>query len=826
MTRSQPLSLAFLLLFSGVPAAAQNAASAGAVSTAAAAWNALAAPAMDPGKFAHLENVSMARDRIHITFTDGTIQFTQPVNGMVTGAAFHGTGRIQVDPPNPIEAEQLALFTKQTKLDMTFSEATFSFTGSLYDEIAKQVKWQNAPGADDLYAKRQQEREELGAEYLPRLFEGVLSPEPRRTEYFLADLKTKEKGWIEARFDAMQPEEVRVGRWADQGPVREPDVWMSFPAGGADPRHVFDDPAAKKEFLVPAYKIDTTVTDGAELTASAEATIQPRYSGETVLLFDLDSNLRVESVKDAQGAALEFFQAKEQKGRMQSYGSYVVVILKNATQAGQRQALAFQYAGKRVVLKVGGGNYFCKSFGWYPTGFSGEGLGADEFAFRSDFDLTFHIPKRYSLVATGAKVGQKTEGKEVVSEWKSEIPIAAAGFAFGDYKLTTEKTGNIEIDVYTNNQPDDLLNSIQMAFDNPLESLEAGPGGTHGAARDAIGILTPSALGKTISVEAGNTLRLFQDYFGPYPYSHLAITNIIGSYGQGWPGLLYLGWFTFLDSTQRHALGIQNQVQLTDFFRAHESSHQWWGHRVGWKSYHDQWLSEGFAEFSGLLYVQFRENFKESVNQFHKDRDLLRDKDMYSHETDALGPIWLGHRIASSETNGSSYQNLIYSKGGYVLQMLRRQMYDPNSRDPDHLFKEMMKDYCTTFDNKPASTEDFKAIVEKHMTRSMNLDGNGKMDWFFNQYVYGTGIPEYSFHANLSYTADGKTNVDAELTRTGVPEGWKDAVPVYAHVGDRSARLGTLGAAHSVERNKFVVPEKIDSLSIDDYEDLLAIVKQ
>lgn len=51
-------------------------------------------------------------------------------------------------------------------------------------------------------------------------------------------------------------------------------------------------------------------------------------------------------------------------------------------------------------------------------------------------------------------------------------------------------------------------------------------------------------------------------------------------------------------------------------------------------------------------------------------------------------------------------------------------------------------------------------------------------------------------------------------------------MPVYAHMGDESARLGSLGVAHSVEKIKFVVPEKIDTLSIDDYEDLLAIVKQ
>jgi len=154
------------------------------------------------------------------------------------------------------------------------------------------------------------------------------------------------------------------------------------------------------------------------------------------------------------------------------------------------------------------------------------------------------------------------------------------------------------------------------------------------------------------------------------------------------------------------------------------------------------------------------------------------------------------------------------------------QLSDSRNADPDHLFKEMMQDYCKTFDNKPASTEDFKSIVDKHMTRNMYLDGNHKMDWFFNQYVYGTGIPQYGFHATLSTTPDGKTSVAAELTRTGVPETWKDVVPLYVHMGDKTIRLGTIGATHSVEHVNFVIPQKVDRISVDDFEDVLADVKQ
>jgi hypothetical protein len=158
--------------------------------------------------------------------------------------------------------------------------------------------------------------------------------------------------------------------------------------------------------------------------------------------------------------------------------------------------------------------------------------------------------------------------------------------------------------------------------------------------------------------------------------------------------------------------------------------------------------------------------------------------------------------------------------------MLRMQMMNPRDPDPDHLFKETMQDYCKTFDNKPASTEDFKAIVEKHMTHGMDLDGNHKMDWFFNQYVYGTGEAQYSFHATTEATSDGKTHIKGEITRAGVADTWKDAVPLYAHIGDKTVKMGLISVTHASEPFDFAIPGKIDRVSINDYEDLLAEVKQ
>ena len=780
-------------------------------SPAAAVWSALGAPAMDTTRSARAENVEIVRDCVHIKLTDGTIQFTQPINGVVFGAVFHGKGRVQADPPNFQEAQQLALFAKQPKLDMTFGEATFSFTDDLFTEVEKQVKWQpSGPASDDLYLRRQKERENVGESSLPRMLQSILATDRARTTYFLADLRTDDKNWVEVHDDSLEPEEISVGRWVDVGPFKIFDEWMGFAAGGRTGADVWKNPQAKEDFIIRSFKIDANVTSGAELNATARLQLEPRLAGQNVLMFNLDSNLRVESIKDGQNRSLTFYQSRETKDRSQSYGDYVAVVLPEPLAVGTPMALEFKYGGKRAIRKAGSGNYFCESSGWYPE-------RPNSFATRADFEMTFHSPKNAPLVATGEKTSDTVDGGTRITTWKSEIPLAVVGFAYGDYKETNDKAGSVAIDIYANRAPDDVMTSVQRYF-------EEGPGREEAA----VGSMSPSNTAKQMGTEIANCVRVYSAWFGPFPYKHLSVTSlpISYSYGQGWPGLLYLWSASFLDSTQRNAIGIKDQTAVSDFFRGHETSHQWWGHRVGWKSYHDQWLSEGFAEFSGNLYVQYRQNMKEYLSRWRREKELLRNKDLNGHEIQALGPIWMGQRIRSSVTGPGSYQDLIYSKGGYILQMLRMQMMDSRSPDPDHLFKEMMQDYCKTFDNKAASTEDFKAIVEKHMIRGMDLDGNHKMDWFFNQYVYGTGMPQYTFHASLEPTPDGKTHVKGEITRTGVPDTWKDAIPLYIHIGDKSQKVGTLASRSANEPLDFMIAGKVDRVSINDNEDLLAEVKQ
>lgn len=776
-------------------------------------WQAVAQPSFSPPKVAQVSNLTLGRGRIRITFTQGTLQFAQPVEGRVFAAAFHGTGRLQVEPPDARERQQLNLFTRHDILDMSFTEAVFSFTDRTFEEISAVVQWSDTsadPGIAKLYQDRCDMREDYGGEQLPRLVKGLLSGDRKQTEYFFAEMKTSEKDWVYTTLDALNPEEIEVGRWAKFGPVTRADVWMRFPRGPRSSAQAWADPLAREDVLPERYKISATATDGAELKAQVAMQLKPRWSGEKVLLFDLSSNLRVQSVKDAaSGAALEFRQPPEQKDRIQPSGNYLAVFFSEPLVAGKEYQLEFTYAGKRVIRNLGPGVYFCQSFGWYPA--------RRNFAMRSNFEITFRSPKKYTLVATGIKVSESVDGNETISAWKNEKPIAVAGFAYGDVKIEKTRAGNVDVEVHANKQADDQMQSI-------LRST-GGPGGNV-----ALGTLTPATMAGQISTEMGNSIRLFENYFGSYPYSRLAVSTIPYSYGQGWPSLIYLSALSFMDATQRHQFfggGQRMERQITDFFRAHETSHQWWGHKVAWKSYHDQWLSEGFAEFSGNLYVQYRSGQKDYLDALDQSRKLMQLRDEKGHVFDSVGPIWMGLRLVSSESPGA-YSRLVYSKGGFVLNMLRMMLVDPNAqaKDPDANFKVMMHDFTQTYDNQSASTEDFKAIAEKYMTPDMNLDENGRLDWFFNEYVYGTGIPTYEFKPSITDAGEGKWKISGTITQSGVPQGWKDVLPLYIDVNKKLVRIGSIHVLEPVTTFDAVITVRPSRLVLCANEDTLGIIKQ
>ena len=134
----------------------------------------------------------------------------------------------------------------------------------------------------------------------------------------------------------------------------------------------------------------------------------------------------------------------------------------------------------------------------------------------------------------------------------------------------------------------------------------------------------------------------------------------------------------------------------------------------------------------------------------------------------------------------------------------------------------MMHDFIKSHYNQDVSTEDLKVTVEKFMTKQMDLDRNGKMDWFFNEYVYGTEMPSYKFQYELT---EGGTILNGHIIQSGVSDNFKMLVPVYIDDGKRMVLLGKarIVGNKTVDLKNIKLPQPAKRAAICAYHDVLAL---
>jgi aminopeptidase N len=256
-------------------------------------------------------------------------------------------------------------------------------------------------------------------------------------------------------------------------------------------------------------------------------------------------------------------------------------------------------------------------------------------------------------------------------------------------------------------------------------------------------------------------------------------------------------------------------------------AHQWWGHQVGWSSYRDQWLSEGFAEYTAGLAVELTggANGRKNANAFWE----LRRAEVLGKTTgipnSEAGAITQGFRLATRRSPGAA-QAMIYAKGAYVLHMLRMVLREDGVPDPDRAFRALMADFVKTWSGKNPSTDDFQAVAEHHMTKDLDLAGNGKLDYFFNQWVHGTDIPTLTSALDVADLGGGKYRISGTITQAGVPPEFRTSVPIYLDFGnDRFVRLGVgtiTGSTTSRMSADVALPQKPRRAIVNAMHDVLS----
>ncbi|MGH8636109.1 MAG: M1 family aminopeptidase [Burkholderiales bacterium] len=347
--------------------------------------------------------------------------------------------------------------------------------------------------------------------------------------------------------------------------------------------------------------------------------------------------------------------------------------------------------------------------------------------------------------------------------------------------------------------------SIPVAVSTPRQSAS-----THGIERQASGtpqadtvpaaqaganvilsvVANPRQTGRARSL-ADRTASIVQYYAkilgdAPYPAFTLAVTE------DELPGGHSPGYFAMLNQPPPiSSLVWRNDPVAFDsygpYFLAHEIAHQWWGQAVGWKNYHEQWLSEGFAQYFAFLYAG-------ADRGDDLQRGMLRQMRRWAIEESDQGPVYLGYRLGHIRGESRVFRAVIYNKGAMVLHMLRRFV-------GDGCFFAGVRQFYRDWRFRKAGTDDFRLAMEHTC--------GGDLAPFFEAWIYGTAIPSLRFSSTIS---GSQATVRLEQRQAVVPvpvtvtvtynDGTTDeiVVPITERVVERTVPLR--GGVRSIDANK------------------------
>ncbi len=757
----------------------------------------------------------MRLDRFEFELTDGHLYLAPEIGGVISTAVFLGDGLVRAYPPDALEYHQLEKLSDEHHLEAEFDRLLLRFTDDTADRLkalATPAPDRDTGKANDLLEDRRGDRlEQLldnpdsrVLEDLVRRQAGALAAE--RT-YALIDIDSKDHGWLILEIEPNEVEEVVLSRYERRR--RAVDTWMSFDilsdyervhrdavldgfavdpdsldgevtgvALGLPPRPIEPDREGwAVRARVPRAQIDLALEGDGDTRGTAALLIEPleptrglrlrispvlevtdvRWrpdttagSSDDALLAPPSSGGTTTNTEPDEPAALigeRVYFVQERHDRFLNddlFERWVTVALPRTVAADERFVLELAYEGELVERLRQSLDFVLKdTMFWRPQHPDG---GA------SRLDLTFRVPERYRVASGGTLTEERVDDDTRIMRWVTTEPVRAMAFNYGRFDVTeVEGDAPPAMSVYSNNN-----------------HLGFAPGNRE----------------KTVA-DLTDSIRLYADYFGPFPFASLLATETPASGGQAFPGFLLLSYQAFGELHTGEA----------ELFRAHEVAHQWWGVAVDWEDYRDQWMSEGFANYAAALYalhgLEKPDQFLEMLDSWRLDvlgeghvgqgiglrhygfrPEVLRRSD--GHDS---GALTVGYRLNSAETP-FDYRILVYEKGAYVLHMLRSMLLDPETGG-DERFRELMRTYAADHLREPMSTGSFEAAVERAFGEPM--------DWFFDQWVYGVEVPTYRPDLVVSPLIDSRSPfvLHGRIRQDDVSDGFKMPVPVRLTFDDR-----------------------------------------
>lgn len=673
-----------------------------------------------------------------ISLDSGSVAFLHSIDGRRIAAVFHGTCSATFSPNNPTEVTNLRRFYDGSVYMATCTSAVFVFGDDRLPALIEEFPT-SALKDDKLVKLVSSVREILVDDGDGQIFAPVA--------HFL--LNRTRVPFMFASLSDMRPNSDRINCWITHNPSREEPFSLGFSNEKKGP----------SEYVLACQCADPArpAVIGADGAASYDDVSTQKHTvvckldrGLDMVASDrIDMTMKLDSLRwlemsltsylkvdsvHVNGVPAKFFRAKDAES--------FYVRIPSLIPKGTPFTMTVFNKGE-IIERVKNYTVLKTSLDWIPS---------HSYSHKTLYDMTFSYPASMTLISLGRQVSLTTADQVTTSQWITDVPNTNNSFHIGLFKKK-DLEGSSEI-------PKCTMYHVATSYQNADE----------------------------VGLDVTQSMLFYTRLFGAPPITALNATELPGNHGEAFPGLLHLSSEAF--------------VSLDDFFQeqfiAHEVAHQWWGISVKPLSYRDRWLSEGFSEYSCLMYSQL------AAKEGEKFFRLLEDyrKEILSYGKKTIGknlappPIALGYRVRyGTGMSGDGYNTFIYYKGAWVLHMLRNLMLDLRTMKED-AFMTVMREFYSRHKSSHASTDDFRKTIEE-------LTGSN-VSWFFDQWVYGNELPTYRVAWKKEKQDDGQWKVTMRIRQEGVSDSF--VMPVPVKVTDEDGRAMRMRINVSSKTNEVALP--------------------
>lgn len=656
-----------------------------------------------------VESIEIEHVDIKLSFRDA-ILFYDNIPGLKTALLVIGKGHLYFSPSNSEEKHQLELIYKNRFLEDKLEYAFLRFSDTFFQS---NVKINKGLDKKDIPVSQQETNKALSlfTKHYPRSFtiENSLNGEllsflPQGNEAVF-EFKGKKTGDLTYIYYPFAKEEVNLYNSTSK---RFINLYSPQEEDGKRKFYI----AFSPKFDVENYQIDLDFNPKESyLSAKAKIEVVPQVGLLDGVKFSFNPMLEILRIYDEEGRELFYTQDKLRKilyiyfinppGKGKSYS--IEIFYRGRLELPQETSdviPGLQFSDTTISVPHKYDSYLLsQAASWYPSP-----SNEDSFTAR----LKIIIPPDYTCVSNGELVEQgKLNGMPQVVEiekmgssvciFETRYPVKALSFIVGKFNKIKEDSDPLPVQVFAS--ADVLLQS------------------------------------KALYEETKNILQFYQSRFGAFPYEKLSIIQRLWSTSGGHSPAA----FVVLNELPRAGdsrplVNVESPIDLSrwkEYFIAHEIAHQWWGQGVTWATYHDQWLSEGLAQFSAVLYLRMRHN--ERVFS-----DILKRFSQWTEKKSKWGPITLGSRL--SYWDFEAYQAIVYNKASLALNMLLDLL-------GEETFFACLREFFNIYKYGAASTNDFMRTMEKVSGKDLKL--------FFKTWFDSHLLPEVKVTHSIEKKEDG-----------------------------------------------------------------------